>query len=269
MLKRPHYIALGVVTLLTLALLKLPTRAAANLKLAISGMFLPLHGLARSTEDLAIESSYTAIPRRELLRQLEQLQTEKQEAHIRAMQADEALRENARLREQFGIGRQSLWKLKLARVASRDPANWWRTLRIDKGARDGVRTNAPVLTAGGLVGRVSEVGFAHSQVVMVGDPDCRVAVLVGDERSREQGFIAPSSPPDDNTLVDLTFLSRNAKLAAGQVVVTSGFGSVFPKGIVVGHIADFRSVGFGLYKEAVVRLTVNMNRLEEVFVMMP
>jgi rod shape-determining protein MreC len=52
-------------------------------------------------------------------------------------------------------------------------------------------------------------------------------------------------------------------------VVTSGFGGVFPKGIVVGRIADFRTVGYGLYKEALVRLAVNMNRLEEVFVMMP
>jgi rod shape-determining protein MreC len=269
MLKRPHYIALGMVIALTIIVLKLPGRAATNLKLAISGMFIPLHGLARSTDDLVIESSYAAIPRRELVRQLDVLQKERQETRLRTMQAEEAIRENARLREQFGIGRQYLWKMKIARVASRDPANWWRTLRIDLGARDGVRTNAPVLTPDGLVGRVSEVGFAHSQVVMVGDPDCRVAVLVGDERSREQGFIAPSSSPLDNTLVELTYLSRNSKLAAGQLVVTSGFGGVFPKGIVVGRIADFRTVGYGLYKEALVRLAVNMNRLEEVFVMMP
>jgi len=107
-------------------------------------------------------------------------------------------------------------------------------------------------------------------VVLVGDPDCRVAVLVGDEKSREQGVIAPaSSSPLDNTLVELSYLSRNAKLAAGQSVVTSGLGGIFPKGIVVGQIADFRSVGYGLYKEALVRLAVKMTRLEEVFVMMP
>jgi rod shape-determining protein MreC len=269
MLKRSHYIALGVVVLLTLVLLKLPSRAAANLKLAVSSTFLPLFGLASSAGDLALSASYAALPRRELMRQIEAMHRERQEARLRAMQADEAMRENARLREQFGIARQYFWKPKLARVAARDPANWWRTIKIDLGSRDGAFTNAPVVTSDGLVGRISEVGYAYSQVVLVGDPDCRVAVLVGDERSREQGFIAPSSSPIDNSLVELSYLSRNAKLAAGQSVVTSGIGGIFPKGIIVGQVADFRSVGYGLYKEAFVRLAAKLNRLEEVFVLFP
>ena len=270
MLKRPHYIALGVVIFLTFVLLKLPGRAATNLKLAIRSMFLPLHGVSGSVEDLLNNASYFAVPRSELIRQLEAFQKEKQESRTRQMQADEALRENARLRDQLGIVRQYPWKLKPARVVARDPANWWRTIKIDRGSRDGVVTNAPVVNGDGLVGRVSEVGFAQSQVVLVGDLDCRVSVLVGDEKSREQGMIAPdSSSPLDDTLVDLNFLSRNSKLLPGQLVVTSGQGGVFPKGIVVGQIADFRSVGYELYKKAFVRLAVKMNRLEEVWVLMP
>jgi rod shape-determining protein MreC len=270
MLKRPHYIALGVVILITIAVLKLPSRAATNLRLAVSSMFLPLFGLAGSTQDLVEKSSYGALPRGELIRQIEALQKEKQEARLRLMQADEALRENMRLRDQFGIPRQYPWKLRMARVAARDPANWWRTIKIDLGSRDGVVTNAPVLTSEGLVGRVSEVGFAQSRVVLLGDPDCRVSVLVGDDKSREQGVIAPaSSSPLDDTLVELSYLSGNSKLSAGQTVVTSGHGGVFPPGIVVGQVADFRNVGYGLYKEALVRLAVKMNRLQEVWVKMP
>src|SRR5262245_25846785 len=154
MLKRPHYIALGVVMFITFTLLKLPSRATANLKLAISGLFLPVHGLAHSTENAVTSSSYAAIPRSELLHQIDTLQREKQEPKRRLIQADEALRENARLRDLFNITRQYPWKFRAARVVSRDPANWWRTIRIDLGARDGVRTNAPVLTAEGLVGRI-------------------------------------------------------------------------------------------------------------------
>jgi rod shape-determining protein MreC len=270
MLKRPHYIALGVVLLLTIVLLKLPTRAAANLRLAISSIFLPSFGLASSTRNLVEKSSYAALPRGELIRQIETLQREKQETRLRLMQADEALRENMRLRDQFGIARQYPWKRQFARVVARDPANWWRTIVIDRGSRDGVVTNAPVVTDEGLVGRVSEVGFAQSRVVLLGDPDCRVSVLVGDDKSREQGVIAPaSSSPLDNTLVELGYLSGSSKLSAGQPVVTSGIGGIFPKGIVVGQVADFRTVGYGLYKEALVRLAVKMNRLEEVWVMMP
>src|SRR5262245_29012365 len=102
MLKRPHYIALGVVVLVTILVLKLPTRAAVNLKSAASGFFLPLFGAAGSVESLAVKSSYAALPRAELIRQVQQLQKEKHESQVRLMQADEALRENGRLRQQLG-----------------------------------------------------------------------------------------------------------------------------------------------------------------------
>src|SRR5262249_62141671 len=133
------YIALGVVVLLTLGLLKLPTRAAANLKLAIGGMFLPLFGLAGSTEDVVTRSSYAALPRGELVRQLELLQKERQEARPRTMQAGEALRENDRLRQQFGIARQYPWHPKLARPSARAPANWWRSINIHRRSRHRAR----------------------------------------------------------------------------------------------------------------------------------
>lgn len=270
MLKRPHYIALGVVILFTFVLLKLPTRASSNLKLAISGIFLPFFGLASSAETVAENSSYSLLSRGELIRQLQAMQKTNQLWQAYSRQAEEWKRENDRLRDYLGMQRQNPGRRKLARVVARDPANWWKSISIDLGSRDGVAINAPVVTGNGLVGRISEVSFAHSRVVLVGDPDCRVSVLVGDEKNREQGVIAPaSSSPLDDTLVDLSYISRNTKLAAGQPVVTSGIGGIFPKGIVVGQIADFRSVDFGLYKEAQVRLAVKMNRLEEVFVMMP
>ena len=69
--------------------------------------------------------------------------------------------------------------------------------------------------------------------------------------------------------MDLSYLSRSSPLRAGQRVVTSGQGGVFPKGILVGHIVDFRTIGYGLYNEARVRVAVKMNALEEVFVKLP
>ena len=89
MLKRPHYIALGVVIVGTLGLLKLPNRAAANLKLAISGMCLPLFGAAGSAEDLTDKASYALLPRRELVRQIGLLQKTNRLWQIHFRQAEE------------------------------------------------------------------------------------------------------------------------------------------------------------------------------------
>ncbi|HKQ39397.1 MAG TPA: rod shape-determining protein MreC [Verrucomicrobiae bacterium] len=265
MFKRPYYIALGIVVLVTLVVLKLPARTTSQLKLAISGLFLPFFGLATSTQKLAEKAGDSIAPRSSLLAQIEQLQTDNQELKLRLAQYETAVQENSRFRQYYGWEKQLSYKPKLARVIGRDPANWWRTLRIDKGLRDGVTTNCAVLTHEGLVGRVSEAGFAQAQVVLLGDPNCRVAVLV--EESRDHGIIAPaSSSPLDPALVDLSYLPRQSQLRAGQRIVTSGEGGVFPPGILVGYLVDFRSIGYGLYQEARVKLAVRMNALEEVFV---
>lgn len=268
MFKRPYYIALAVVVVVTVVVLKLPGRTASQVKLAISGLFLPLFGLASSAEQVAGRASTTSLPRAVLVEQLEQLQKENQQLRIRNMQWEPVMQENLRFRKHYAWEKQVSWKLKLARVVGRDPANWWRTIRIDAGLRDGVTTNCAVFTAEGLVGRVSEAGFAHSQVVLVGDPDCRVSVMV--EETRDQGVVAPaSSSPLDPMLVELSYLPRQTQLRAGQRVVTSGQGGVFPPGLVVGQLVDFRTVGYGLYHEGRVRLQVRMNALEEVWVKLP
>jgi rod shape-determining protein MreC len=268
MFKRPYYIALGIVVVLTLVVLKLPARTTSQLKLAISGLFLPFFGLAGSAEKLAEKAGNAVTPRGALLTQIEQLQAENQELKLRLAQWDVVAKENARFRQYYGWEKQAPYKFKIARVIGREPANWWRTLRIDKGIRDGVTTNCAVFTTEGLVGRISEAGFAHAQVVLVGDPNCRVAVLV--DESRDHGIIAPaSSSPLDPALVDLSYLPRQSQLRAGQRIVTSGEGGIFPPGILVGYLVDFRSIGYGLYQEARVKVSVRMNALEEVFVKIP
>ena len=268
MFKRPYYIALAVVVVVTVVVLKLPGRAASQFKLAISTLFSPPFAVSASTERLAQKGATAILPRSVLLEQLADLQKQNHELRIRSMQWEAAIQENARFRKHYAWEKQVPWKLKLARVVGRDPANWWRTIRIDVGLRDGVTTNCAVFTADGLVGRVSEAGFAHSRVVLVGDPDCRVSVIVED--SRDQGVLAPaSSSPLDPMLVELAYLPRQSQLRAGQRVVTSGQGGIFPPGLLVGQLVDFRTVGYGLYHEGRVRLQVRMNAIEEVWVKLP
>jgi len=266
-LKRPHYIALSLVVLLTLVVLNLPSQTASGLKLALGSLFLPLFGLTSSTQQLASRSVDTLTPRGELIRQNEQLRRENQELRLLAMQGQEAARENGRLRDLVGWQRQAPWKLKLARVVSREPANWWRAVQIDLGSKDGLREDLPVLTKEGLVGRISFVSFARSQLLLVGDPNCRVSALVENEK-RDIGILGAAGPLE-NDLVELTYLPRAAEVKPGQAVVTSGLGGVFPKGIPIGRIVDSRPAEYGLYAQARVKLAVNPDALEEVWVLMP
>jgi len=182
------------------------------------------------------------------------------------LQAGATARENDQLHAALGWQQQKPWRLKLARVITRDPANWWRTIEIDLGSRDGVVENLPVLTAEGLVGRVSAVGLTRAQVVLIGDPNCKVSALV-ENLTHDTGIISASDPLD-NSLVELTYLSNSANLKSGQLVKTSGLGGVFPGGISIGLVAEnAHSVEFGLYARTRVKLSANLGALEQVWVL--
>jgi rod shape-determining protein MreC len=268
MLKRPHYIALGLVVLLTLLVLNLPASTAARLKLAVGSLFLPLFGLAGGAQQTAAKAGAALTPRSELLRANELLRRDNQQLRLQAAQAEETTRENTRLRQLLGWQKQTPWKLKLAHVLLRDPANWWRTVQIDRGSMDGLSNNIPVLTTDGfLVGRIASVSLTRSQVVLIGDPNCKVAALIEND-ARDTGMII-SSGPFDGSFVNMSFLAHSANVKPGQHVVTSGLGGFFPKGIPVGKIVDARPVESGLYTEAQVKLDANLNSLEEVWVLFP
>ncbi len=271
MLKKSHYIVLAIVVLAVLALLETPGGTVGKMKLAISGLFLPLFGLSTSAHELANRGSSELLPKRELVRQLEQLRHDNQELQIRLSQEAQIRAENARLRGALGWEQQKGWRVKLARVISRDPANWWRSLEIDLGARDGVRVNLPVLTADGLVGRVQNVSETRSQVILLGDPNLKVSAVIATSLvNPEMGIIgAVTSAPREDGMIDLDHLSGASTVAAGQSVDTSGIGGVFPPGIHIGKVADVQTNDYGLSVEARVKLAADLSALEEVWVKMP
>lgn len=258
---------LGLVGLVVLVLTNLPSRTSTRLKLAIGSLFLPLIGLVSAAQQTAGNAASALAPRGELIRQNEALRHENQQLRLQAIQAEETARENERLRQVIGWQKQNTWKAKLARVILRDPANWWRTVQIDLGSRDGLRENLPVLANESLVGRVSSVSLTHAQVVLLGDSNCKVAARV-DNEAHDSGIIG-SGGPFDASLVRLACFSRTTTLKPGQNVLTSGDGGIFPKGIPIGKIVDFRAVEYGLFTEARVKLAANLGALEEVWVMMP
>jgi rod shape-determining protein MreC len=280
MLKKSHYIILLLVVVLAVALMMLPVEPMGKLKLALSGLFLPLFGLSSSTHGLVEETSDGLTPRRELQRQLDQLRRQNQEQQILLAQDAGVWAENDRLRGVFGWPRQTRWKLKLAQVIVRDPSNWWRSLEINAGARDGVVSNCAVLTGAGLVGRVQNVGPTRSQVILLGDPSLRVSAMVLTNANvrlsasvlaaGETGvIIANSSMPQEDGLIDLGYLSGNSPVRPGQTVVTWGVAGVFPPDIPIGTIVDVRPKDYGLSLEARVKLSANLGALEEVWVMVP
>jgi rod shape-determining protein MreC len=267
---------LAVVIILTIVVLKLPPRVATQFKLAIGSLFLPLFGLSSTASGTAEKAGNAVMPRSELLKQNEQLRRENAELHVQMQREAEFERENEQLRAMLGFQKVAPWKLRAAHVIARDPANWWRNVQIDLGKRDGLKPDMPVLIADGLIGRISEVSDTRARVVLVGDANCRVAAAVYDVVTNprvpvkvDEGVITTGASALNDNIVELGYLSRASGIKAGQLVVTSGTGGIFPRGIRIGEIIDTRQVEFGLLTVARVKLGVKMNLLDEVWVVMP
>jgi len=266
MFKRPYYIAVAIVVVLTLLVLNLPSRTSARLKTAIGSIFLPLFGMAGSAEQLAGRTADALLPKSEVLAANRTLLKQNRELRLRLVEAEALTRENERLRQLLGWQKQLPWRLKPARVIYRDPANWWRTVQIDLGTMNGVSNNLPVLSPEGfLVGRVSSASLTKSQVVLLGDPNCRVPAVVENDL-RSQGIIAGGGPLD-HSFVDLTYLPPNTVIKPGQRVVTSHLSAIYPAGIPIGTaVEEAQPVESGLIQEAEVKLSAEISSLEEVWV---
>lgn len=173
-----------------------------------------------------------------------------------------AAEEAAKLRSLLGLKESQPFASVAARVIGRDPSHWFNTVLVDRGIQDGVRHNDPVVTSEGLVGRVIEAGGAWARVLLIVDPRSAVSVMV--ERSREVGVAEGLGRP----LLRVTYLSRDASVHPGDLVVTSGLGQIYPRGVPVGTVVGVSRPAGELFQEALLRPTVDLGHLDDVLILL-
>ena len=137
----------------------------------------------------------------------------------------------------------------------------FRTLTIDKGTRDGVRPDMAVIAPAGVVGRVVVPSARSAKVQMLIDRNAAAAVI--DERTRAQGVVVGG----DNDRLQMQYVSEASDLAVGDLVVTSGIDTIYPKGLVVGRIETVEKNG-PAFKKVVVKPAVDFSQIEEVLIVL-
>lgn len=177
----------------------------------------------------------------------------------------ELAREAERLREILQLRKELPLDTVAAEVIAREGAPWSRTITLDKGVSDGVRLNAAVISATGVLGRVIAVGPSASRVQLILDGQAGVGVRI--ERSRVTGILAGQPGMSTAAIGDLVlkYVPSLADVVVADVVVTSGLDRLYPPGLVVGRV---RSVtrGTGLFKEILVTPSAQFNTVEEVMI---
>lgn len=161
------------------------------------------------------------------------------------------------------------YRLEAARVARRDFSAWWQRLVIRKGSNYGLTVGAPVVFAGGVVGRITEVHRYTAVVDLVTSPTLRLAATVsGDPRpiSYQGGLNSTFGAPRGT--VDFVPLDIYATPSQTKQLVTSGLG-VFPPGVKIGEITHLEPSADGLFKSGEVQLDQRLGTLTEVTVLIP
>ena len=262
--KRPWLVLFGVLFIFTV-FLWLPLDVSGRVKDGISYVFSPL--LYFSTR---LQGSYGFLRSRiqsyaRLQDENIRLQVLNAELKLKLAQLHEVEVQNREYRDMLGYKEKSEFELIAAKVISRAPANWWHLITIDRGSTDGIQLNSPVLTAQGLVGKVTEVMDYESQVLLLIDTGFEVSVIF--QESGQYGIARGSGP---SSPIRITYIDRQAKLKPDDRVFTSGLGGIFPRGIYLGEVKTIippqDASQTGLYQEALLAPSTEFSRLENVFV---
>lgn len=188
----------------------------------------------------------------------EQLETEKQKLTFQLNQLKEQMYENKRLHEVLELSEQEPYDFTVAQVVGKEPTNWLNSLVINKGKAEGININQPVMNFSGLIGKVIEIAPHSAKVLLISDVNSRVVVLV--QRTRQEGILEGIG----RGLCRLKYLSLDAEVELGDVVISAGVGGVYPKGLVIGRIQSIRTERGGLYKSCIVKPLSSLSGLEEV-----
>ena len=139
-----------------------------------------------------------------------------------------------------------------------------RTVTVNRGSRHGIERDAPVMAAGGLVGRVVAVGPGVSQVELLSSSTAAVAVITSSGRTR--GVVRAATGEEGASGYWLHFVPVGQQIAIGEDVISSGLDRLFPKGLLVGRVSAVHE-GSGLLLEIAVEPAVDFDTLERIFVL--
>ena len=256
-------LVLGTVVAACLLLLTLQTRGQnSSAGDALALVTTPVQsGLARVNRS-AVGMWSTYLDWKSVRSENRRLREENRQLRVEALQVNETDVENARLRRLLGLQERLPLATKSAEIIAREWGGWVRSITVNRGRPDNIARLTAVIAPEGLVGRVIEVRGGASVVQVLTDPASTVGAHV--VRSRTTGIVEG----DPRGTIRLKYMAREGGgIQVGDLVVTSGAGGVFPRGIPIGKVRAIDDRGSALFHYAVLTPVVDFARVDEVLLL--
>jgi rod shape-determining protein MreC len=196
----------------------------------------------------------------------EQLKQRVQELQVELQGKESFVAENERLKSLLNLKEESKYPILTAKVIGRDPSGWFNTSIINRGTVDGVKLNMPVVTNGGLVGRVMAVGPLTSQVMLLTDDKSGIAGIVGElGTSNALGVIKGTN---EKELVEMRYVPGSIPVQEGETVFTTGQDGIYPAGLKIGEVVRVESGSATTTHTILVKPGGSLNSMQEVAVLL-
>ena len=195
-----------------------------------------------------------------------QLKSRVQELEVELKGKEDLTAENERLKSLLELKSASKYKVLTAVVIGRDPSIWFDSSIINRGSLDGVKLNMPVVTNGGLVGRVTAVGPLTSQIDLITRDKSGVGGVVGEvSGSNALGVVSGTSKRD---LVEMRYVSGSVEVKTGQMVYTTGQDGIYPPGLRIGEIVEIVTGSATTPHRIFIRPSAGLDSMREVGVLL-
>src|SRR5580765_6893966 len=174
--------------------------------------------------------------------------------------------ENDRLKALLDLKEQSKYKVLTARIIGRDPSVWFDSSIVNRGSLDGVKLNMPVVTDGGLVGRVTAVSPLTAQVDLITRDKSGVGGVIGEiGSSTALGVVSGTSKKD---LLEMRYVPGSTNVQVGQSVFTTGQDGIYPAGLKVGEVVAVSKGSATTPNSIQIQPAAGLNSMQEVGVLL-
>lgn len=190
-----------------------------------------------------------------------QLRRENTQFKEKLVDHEELRQENDRLKKLLSFSAQREERMVAAQIIGVDASSWFRSITIDRGSSDQIHEGMAVVSAYGVVGRVTTCTPHSSRVLLVIDAASKISILI--ERTRARAICR-----GDGEHMSLDYLPLTDDAQVGDLIVTSGLGGGFPKGLIVGAVTRINKGGFDMFQTVEVEPAVDFEHLEEVLVIL-
>jgi rod shape-determining protein MreC len=195
-----------------------------------------------------------------------QLKQKIQELEVELQGKQDLTNENERLKNLLQLKQESKSQVLPAKIIGRDPSNWFNDSIINRGTADGVKLYMPIVSNGGLIGRVTAVSLLTSQITLVTDERSGVGAIVGEVgTSNALGVV---NGIKDKELLEMRYVPGYVELKVGDIVYTTGQDGIYPAGLKIGEIVEVRTGSATVPHTIYIQPSAKISSMQEVAVLL-